>query len=921
MGYPATAAVMVMMMMMAQAHGQEIVPLEGFAAELGDGWAFHNGSEFPGATGSLERAEEAGRDGAGGRLSFDFTGGGAYVQATLKLPEQPALEAVELWVRKPVSNRMTARATDEQGQTFQKSFSFRTRGWQKLRVLLDGWTFSWGGPADGVFHGRAVSFGLLVEKVGGEEAGAVDLDELVGIPQKGEGRGGVHEPSYVVTRFGPEDGWGFAVDGPAGASGREGNVLRYDFSAGATSVRLGNEESLLGRPKELSLKLRSDGSGHEVSLSIYSHFQHFHKVLGSLEEEGEVALTVPLGNMSEWEHSGGPDDGVARMPLRVGTLRITRREGGAERGEVTLKELAVRTECPADAVVFPLTRATRGEAGEAGFELTARSLAMEELAASVTVRLRDFAGRVLDEREESLTLPPAGVPAKLHVPAPEGERAFTEAQFTVTAPGQKSQTTSAVHVLPWSDPGTAELQPESPWGMGLYLYRYPGDGGDMDQAAAMAQAAGIKWSREEFLWHRIEPKEGEFDWSFYDKVVETAQRHGISIYGLVDYWSPWTESYTESGVEDYCRYTRALVSRYKDRIKHWEIWNEPNIFFWSGPKELYPKLLDRAYETIKEVDPEAVVFGCSTAGIDLSFVRDVMDAGARFDGLTIHPYRGMLDDAQLVKELRDASELVGGRPVWITEMGWPTQVGGVSEREQAHLLARCYLDSVASGAVGNVSWYDFREDGSNPYYNEHHFGIIRRDFSPKPAYRAAATVCRTLEGCRPVGFEDWGEGVVACRFSDGGKEKLAVWANTGGGVLRFRGAGNIAAVNLMGEPVKAAGPVVCLTGGAPVIVTTPRPGMKAEVTPLRLELQEEGLRPGDLVELRLETGGLTVEELALSWQLPDGWTVAEQDGKHVMTVAGDAGLGVYEVVAVVRVRGGEVIVPARVEVVPEVIEV
>jgi len=125
----------------------------------------------------------------------------------------------------------------------------------------------------------------------------------------------------------------------------------------------------------------------------------------------------------------------------------------------------------------------------------------------------------------------------------------------------------------------------------------------------------------------------------------------------------------------------------------------------------------------------------------------------------------------------------------------------------------------------------------------------------------------------------------------------------------------------MGEPVEAAGAVVCLTGGAPAIVTTPRPGMKADVTPLRLELQEEGLRPGDRVELRLETGGLKVEESALSWQLPDGWTVAKQDGKHVLTVAGDAGFGLYEVVAAVRVRGGEVMVPARVEVVPEVIEV
>src|SRR5690606_4070006 len=104
------------------------------------------------------------------------------------------------------------------------------------------------------------------------------------------------------------------------------------------------------------------------------------------------------------------------------------------------------------------------------------------------------------------------------------------------------------------------------------------------------------------------------------------------------------------------------------------------------------------------------------------------------------PYRGFLSERQFIRELREVREQVGGRQVWITEMGWSTQLDGVSEREQAQLLARCYLAAIASGACQNVSWYDFRNDGSDPFYNEYNFGVLRNDLTPKPAYRALATV-------------------------------------------------------------------------------------------------------------------------------------------------------------------------------------
>ena len=233
-----------------------------------------------------------------------------------------------------------------------------------------------------------------------------------------------------------------------------------------------------------------------------------------------------------------------------------------------------------------------------------------------------------------------------------------------------------------------------------------------------------------------------------------------------------------------------------------EIYNEPNIFFWSGPHERYPLLLKQAYDAVKAEDPDAHVLGCSTAGIDNRFIQMCLDAQAPFDVLTIHPYRGALHEQTFVDELTDTRKQVGNRPIWITEMGWPTIPGNATEREQAALLARCYLSAIGCGASQTICWYDFRNDGWNPYYSEENFGITYQDLAPKPAYRALASVCRTFRrgapslARTPVGATS--EGVWCFRM--GGAS--SVWSDAKHRVrMTFSLKGEPSALNLMGEPV------------------------------------------------------------------------------------------------------------------------
>ncbi|MBC7326590.1 cellulase family glycosylhydrolase [bacterium] len=342
----------------------------------------------------------------------------------------------------------------------------------------------------------------------------------------------------------------------------------------------------------------------------------------------------------------------------------------------------------------------------------------------------------------------------------------------------------------------ATLSPNSPFGMGIYFgNRYSPD--EMKKAGKMAQDIGVKWSREEFSWGVIQPERDKWDFSRYDMAVDTAYENGISLFGLLDYCATWASTAPEGAerpwfwlprLEDWQKYVKTTVNRYKDKIKYWEIWNEPNIpTFWQpkpNPDE-YFSLLQASYTTIKQVDPTAKVIGVCSAGTDFDFIEAVLNKGGGkyMDIISVHPYRwpstpeetGFL--AEMLK-LRSTLQRYGlNIPIWITEVGWPTHDKGVSEDVQARMLVRTYVIAIGSKLVDKVFWYDYRDDGNNPSDPEQNFGIIRRDFTSKKAYNAYKVMTKLLEGKTPEGKVDlWDDNLWGFAFAKGNTLTLVLWA-------------------------------------------------------------------------------------------------------------------------------------------------
>jgi len=806
-------------------------------------WTFSNGPEFPGAKGSFDRARDAAHQGQfGGKLSFDFSGGGNYVGAILRMPESNASagkwNVLRLWLKRPDGNDLVFRYSDASGQTFQKTVECIADRWVRVTIPFDRWTGHWGGANDGKVRGGPTWLSINIDH-GLELTGALLFDdlELVNVQQT------VAHVSYPAYRFAPQEGWHVRNDGNVGSTQLSGRTWTADFSQGAHWLALEVPDLvLLGNVDKIRVRMRSSAKGQRVHLVLRTHFMTFHKTVGELNGEGDQELVTDGPPGPGWQWHSGENDGKIHGPLRLEQIALERGTG-PETSTLEMGEIIIEGSCPSEKRCVLLAEG-RGSGDDSSFVVQARGLTDSPLDGELHWVLRDWDGNEVGHGSHAVTVPVKTEPVEFKLPimkADQAGRRFLEADISLEIPGQDITPVRPAWVAELSEKGDATLEPESPFGMGVYLNRYGGDArglASMERAARVAREAGVKWSREDFSWQRIEPERGRFDWSYYDNLLACARRNGITVYAIVGYWTSWTKPYTPEGIDDYVQFLKVLVAHYQKDIKQWEIWNEPNIFFWDGPKDLYAQLLTKSYAAIKETDPQAQVLGLSTSGIDKKFISRMLELQAPFDVLTIHPYRTHLNDLELITDLRKVSDLVKlpdgtRRPVWLTEMGWATHTphntlrqdfAPTTLRAQAELLARSYLCAIVSGVESKTFWYDFRNDGDDPIYFEDQMGIVYKDFRPKPAYNAYATLTHVLKGERLVSQMPAPPGLLAFNFKSmtgSSTETVAVWSPQADAAADFpTAARRVIRVNAIGEEselqIRDGKVTVNLRKGAPV---------------------------------------------------------------------------------------------------------
>jgi hypothetical protein len=289
-------------------------------------------------------------------------------------------------------------------------------------------------------------------------------------------------------------------------------------------------------------------------------------------------------------------------------------------------------------------------------------------------------------------------------------------------------------------------------------------------------------------WGTVQPRADAWNWEPMDEIVRIYGEQGMEVQVLLAYTAPWaaaplTESWTDPGrraprVDAWSRYVRAMAERYADRVRYWEVWNEPDIGFWQGTLDEYLEILEAAWHEIKAVDPGLQVMSGGMASYDRnpSFVEGMVARGAGFLDILAWHRHGTFELFRSEVEgplggLR--AKLDPPKPLYFNETGLAS-VGGTDTR-QAEALVRKLTFAWANGAMG-YTWYDLRNDGFDPNDHEHTYGMMTHDFHPKAVYPAYNTLARLLHGKRYVGALDLPGETYAYVFADDAAHEQVICA-------------------------------------------------------------------------------------------------------------------------------------------------
>ncbi|HEV2068751.1 MAG TPA: cellulase family glycosylhydrolase [Acidimicrobiales bacterium] len=319
-------------------------------------------------------------------------------------------------------------------------------------------------------------------------------------------------------------------------------------------------------------------------------------------------------------------------------------------------------------------------------------------------------------------------------------------------------------------PSPAVAKPSQLPAVGVNFHGMWNDYTDSDRSAVLDKlaTAGVRWVRIDIGWSWFEyAGKGRVDQAMLaraNKLVDSARHRGINVLLMVSNTPQWAngglaENVPPTDPADYADFMRYIAGQFAGRVAAWQIWNEPNIdVFWSttDPAQ-YAGLVRAAYPAIKSADPNAKVVIGGVSLNDDPWLSRMYDAGVTgsYDVLAAHPYQNpsdrgpefpddgniwTLDHIRAVRALMVARGEVA-KGLWATEFGWSSDV--VSEEVQADFLKRSLrFFAEQHPYVSNVFWYNARAKATGNLV-EDGYGLLRRDLTEKPAYKALKTTLRS----------------------------------------------------------------------------------------------------------------------------------------------------------------------------------
>ncbi|MCK6488145.1 MAG: hypothetical protein L6R48_07430 [Planctomycetes bacterium] len=484
----------------------------------------------------------------------------------------------------------------------------------------------------------------------------------------------------------------------------------------------------------------------------------------------------------------------------------------------------------------------------------------QPLSARLTGTVTEFDGTVV-KLDQDCQVPARGE-ARIAVPLGAGRLGMR--WVAAALPGAKPFAGGFVHAPPAGNP-------KDPTGFWWGVCSHPGrvPPAEREREMQAAAAVGFTLMRAGKEWSQIERPAGTWDWSAFDDIVERAGRHGIELQTILGMGHP------DHAVPAVKAAFEAAKAR-KDP-QAWEEWHHAE----------YIAMMRSAGEVMRATDPEAVMLSGGFATVlshphrhrHPDFQERVLREASDLFQIHAHHEHGLFQGFQQAVDGELARMRKGmkvQRPLFFNETAMHSCFA--TEHVQAVTLVKKVAFARARGAVG-YTWYDLRNDGTDPANAEHNYGLVTRDFQAKAAYAAWNQLMRELHGLAFQSELALGAGRYGYVFAASGRRVAVLWNEDVGLAdepiaIRAPGCAAGQAVDIMGNaqalPARD-GALVVRPGAQPSYIELPGGGQPVQVVGALVALAGQALAaPGERLALAVRLANPLARPLALRLDWPGG---------------------------------------------------
>ncbi|HLG73008.1 MAG TPA: cellulase family glycosylhydrolase [Chloroflexota bacterium] len=321
-------------------------------------------------------------------------------------------------------------------------------------------------------------------------------------------------------------------------------------------------------------------------------------------------------------------------------------------------------------------------------------------------------------------------------------------------------------------------------------------GASATQVTAATKNAGFGWVKQQIRWDGLQPSPTSTpNWGPADAAVNTANAAGLKVMFSVvaaPAWAAVPGGHFPAHPSDAAAFFGAMAAHFKGRVQAYEVWNEENYAVEMGPgvgpntAGAYVEALKAVYPAIKAADPNAIVVtgaptptGVNDPNIgerDITFLQQMYAyqngvVKQYFDALGAHnePFGNQPqetvqnhtaagwsnDPSFFFRQVEDYHNLMvqngDTKPIWETEVGYdsnpqaPDAYGYaklITEQNQADWLVALFNYTKQNYPwMGTMFVWNLNYQAVVPQTDEKWgFGVLRADYSPRPAYTALAAM-------------------------------------------------------------------------------------------------------------------------------------------------------------------------------------